>query len=194
MRSHPLRFSSRITASLLRLCYPFCDNASLTKRGCTMRLTFLTLFLCTGVAAFSQSPAPTTVTPDTLGQMLSAPTQPTRDFSKPPTGLYATNAAPLGTFILPGTETARRWDEAKIDPKMIVHPPLSSIGVQPPGRLVAQNEYPNLRMLPIESSSSKALPAQWPLLQVKKIPLQWLKRQLGPSNRSTSTIEKIVEK
>ena len=41
--------------------------------------------------------------------------------------------------------------DAEIDPKMIVHPPQSSIGVTPPGTPMALNEYPHLQMLPIET-------------------------------------------
>jgi hypothetical protein len=37
--------------------------------------------------------------------------------------------------------------------KIIVHPPQSSIGVNPPGTPMAQNEYPHLQMLPIEAAT-----------------------------------------
>jgi hypothetical protein len=69
--------------------------------------------------------------------------------------------------ILPNAVAARRWDPAQIDPKMIVHPPQSSIGVQPPGTLVAQNEYHHLQMLHIVSASFNlgAIPTQWPRLK-----------------------------
>jgi len=159
-----------------------------------MRLPFVLLFLCTGIAAFSQSAAPTPATPDRLGQILPIPIQSIRDFSKLPSSWHITYGAPQGTTIIPSEASARPWDDAKIDPKMIVHPPQTSIGVQPPGSLVAQNDYPNLRILPIESSSLKTLPTQWPLLQVKAIPLQWPKCQLDPTNSATLTIEKTAVK
>jgi hypothetical protein len=158
------------------------------------RLTFVSLFLCTGIAASSQSAAPTLVTPDRPGQILPNPVQPIRDFSKPPSIWHFTYGAPQGATIVPSREATHLWDDAKIDPKMIVHPPQSSIGVQPPGSLVAQNEYPNLRVLPIESSSLKPVPTQWPLFHLKAIPLQWLKFQLDPANGAALTIKKSAEK
>jgi hypothetical protein len=56
-------------------------------------------------------------------------------------------------LALPKAETNRRLDDAEIDPKIIVHPPQSSIGVNPPGTPMAQNEYPHLQMLPIEAAT-----------------------------------------
>ena len=160
-----------------------------------MRLTILTLLLFTRIAAFSQSAAPTTISTDKLEHITpSFMQQPIRDFSKLPPGYRITNAAPLGTILLPRVEGVQRLDSAKIDPKMIIHPPQSSIGVQPPGTPVAQNEYPNLRMMPIESSSLKALPTQWPLLQVKAIPVQWPKCEVDPAHRATLSIGQTTEK
>lgn len=159
-----------------------------------MRLPFLTLVLCTGIAAWSQSAAPAPVTPDRLGQIPSAFTRPLGDSSKLPSSWRITNVAQLETAIMPSAEAARRWDDAKIDPKMIVHPPQSSIGVQPPGSLVAQNEYPNLRMLPIEASSAKPIPTQWSLLQIKLIPIQWPLCKVGPVDCATLAIGQNTKK
>jgi hypothetical protein len=62
-----------------------------------------------------------------------------------------------------------------IDPKMIVRPPKSSLGVQPQGTLVAQNLYPGLRFQPIETSTARLypIPTPWPNLKLQKIPIVW---------------------
>jgi hypothetical protein len=66
----------------------------------------------------------------------------------------------------------RHLNDAHIDPQMVVHPPKSSLGVQPPGTLVAQNQYPNLRFLPIDWPEAKIelIPIYWPNLKVEAIP------------------------
>ncbi len=76
---------------------------------------------------------------------------------------------------MPKAVDTTRPKDAQIDPKIIVHPPASSIGVQPPGTAIGQNEYPHLRMLPIESASShvEAIPTQWPPNRLENIPTQW---------------------
>ena len=57
---------------------------------------------------------------------------------------------------------------------MIIHPPKSSVGVQPQGTLVAQNIYPGLRLLPIGSAAAlKPIPADWPRLKIESIPITW---------------------
>jgi hypothetical protein len=96
-------------------------------------------------------------------------------------------------LIQPQLPAARRLDDAQIDPKMIVHPPQSSIGVQPPGTAVAQNEYPHLQLRPIESANSilQAIPTRWPRFQLEKIPTQWPSFGLGgiPAAPTTSKLD-----
>jgi hypothetical protein len=120
-----------------------------------MRLTILGLLLCTGIPAFCQSGTP-----------------PALDFSKLPPGWRPANVAPLNTIIQTQLPAPRRLDNAQIDPKIIVHPPQSSVGVQPPGTPVAQNEYPHLQLVPIESAHSipQAVPTRWPRIQLEKTP------------------------
>jgi hypothetical protein len=123
-----------------------------------MRRTILGLLLCAGTTAFCQSTAPAPATPQNLWQSPLVVTPPTRDFSKLPPGWHASPVVPWRILIqpkaleLPKAETNRRLDTGEIDPKIIVHPPQSSIGVSPPGTPLAQNEYPHLQMLPIESA------------------------------------------
>jgi hypothetical protein len=123
-----------------------------------MRLTILGLLLCTGVPAFCQSGAPAPASPYASGSLVATP--PARDFSKLPPGWHPTSVVPPRMLIQPQVPATRRLDNAQIDPKMIVRPPQSSLGVRQPGTAVAQGEYPHLEMLPIESPNSalKAIP------------------------------------
>jgi hypothetical protein len=113
--------------------------------------------------------------PDNLGLTWRAVTQPGTDFSKLPSGWHATNVAPLNKVIQPDAVAPRRTDETQINAKIIIHPSQSSIGVRPPGRQMAQKDYPNLQMLPIESprSALEAIPIQWPSFKLEAIPIQW---------------------
>ena len=89
--------------------------------------------------------------------------------------------APMKLFIQP-SKAVQRWSEdAKIDPEMIVRPPKASLGLQQ-GIPLNQNEYANLRMLPIDSpvSSLQAIPTQWPNLKVQSIPTQWPRLEVHP--------------
>ena len=72
-----------------------------------------------------------------------------------------------------------------VDPDIIVHPPPSSIGVQPPGTGIKQNKYPNLRMLPIEATNSalEAIPTMWPRYRLETIPTQWPMHEMVPVRR-----------
>jgi hypothetical protein len=124
-----------------------------------MRLTIFGLLFCAGTTAHAQANAPSPAIPDRLWQTPPAVTPPARDFSKLPPGWHASAVVPPRILFQPGipglpkAETDRRLDDAEIDPKIIVHPPQSSIGVQPPGTPMAQNVYPNLQMLPIETAT-----------------------------------------
>jgi hypothetical protein len=86
-------------------------------------------------------------------------------------------------LIVPAPQNAHPLNNARIDPKMIVHPPKSNLGVQPPGTIVAQNDYPNLRIQPIDTAHSavEAVPTNWPALKVQTIPNQWPSLRLGGS-------------
>jgi hypothetical protein len=156
-----------------------------------MRLTIFGLLLCTGIPAFCQSGGSAPASPYVPGRTSLVVTPPARDFSKLPPGWHPTSVAPLKRVIQPEVPAARRLDDAQIDPKMIVHPPQSSIGVQPPGTAVAQNEYPHLQVLPIESANSalKAIPTKWPRFQLETIPTQWPRFSLGGIPATSSKLD-----
>jgi hypothetical protein len=151
-----------------------------------MRLSMLALFLCAGTTALCQSGAQAPWSTDEPGQKL----QPGSDFTKPPQRWNLTSDVPLKSFTLPkgldNEATARlpqdgRIPDAQIDPKMILHPK-SSLSLQGPGTLVAQNQYPNLQLLPIQSPASpvKTIPVEWPKLKLQSIPTQWPGLQSSP--------------
>jgi hypothetical protein len=122
-----------------------------------MRLTILGLLFCAGTTALCQTSSPTPASPDGLWQGPLVVTPPARDFSKLPPGWHASAVVPPRFLFqpkapgVPQAETGSRLGDATIDPKIIVHPPQSNIGVNPPGTPMAQNEYPHLQMLPIEA-------------------------------------------
>jgi hypothetical protein len=144
-----------------------------------MRLTILGLLLCTGIPAFCQSGTSAPPNPDAPGSLVMTP--PAREFAHLPPGWRPTSVVPPRMLFQPQVPARRRSDNAQIDPKMIVRPPQSSIGVQPPGTAVAQSEYPHLEMLPIESPNSalKAIPTKWPRIRPETIPIQWPSFSLG---------------
>lgn len=140
-----------------------------------MRLMTLALFVSAAATAFCQSSAPAPINPDTLGQLPPGFTQPRVDFSKLPPNWNLVIVKPRETLVLPRILTVQVLSSAAIDPKIIVHPPQSSLGVQPPGTLVAQNLYPNLQLLPIDWPKAKIeqIPTQWPNYKLARIPTEW---------------------
>ena len=124
-----------------------------------MRLTILGLLFCAGTTALCQSTAPFPASPDSLWETPLVVTPPARDFSKLPPGWHFSGVVPPRILLepkllkLPKPETDRPLVGAEIDPRIVVHPPQSSIGVNPPGTPMAQNEYPHLQMRPIEAAT-----------------------------------------
>jgi hypothetical protein len=135
-----------------------------------MRSALLVLSLCAGTVAYGQS---NTAAPAGSFKLELTPpsiTQPKADSQLPNKELWK-------AFANYGPREWRRRDNAQIDPGMIVRPPKSSIGVQPPGTPIAQNLYPGLRLLPIEEFSAKLepIPTEWPNLKLQDIPITWPK-------------------
>jgi hypothetical protein len=155
-----------------------------------MRITILSLFLCAGTTAFCQSSAPAPVIPDNLWQAPLGVVPPSRDFSKLPPGWHAVPLTPPRIMVVPKAAGTRPLKDAQIDPGIVVHPPASSMGVQPPGTAVAQNEYPHLRMLPIESAGShvEAIPNQWPPNRLENIPTQWPTAEIIAAHSSSAAM------
>jgi hypothetical protein len=154
-----------------------------------MRITVLSLFLCAATSAFCQAGAQAPAIPDNLWQNPLVIPPSIRDFSKLPPGWHAIPFTAPGILVQPSPVDTTRLKDAQIDPKMVVHPPASSIGVQPPGTAVAQNEYPHLRILPIKSASShvEAIPTQWPPKRVENIPTQWPMAEIIAAHSGSAT-------
>jgi hypothetical protein len=93
-------------------------------------------------------------------------------------------STPLRPFIVPKSGVETRWSDAQIDPKIIVHPPQSKLGVLPPGTNIATNQFPNLRLLPIASPGAalQAIPTQWPGIKLEEVPTNWPRFELSPIN------------
>jgi hypothetical protein len=136
-----------------------------------MRPRILGLIFCAGSTAFCQPAAPAAVSPDELGRVEAAFTHPAWEINKLPPGWKMTNTAAPRILIRTSAGAAQQWNDARIDPRMIVHPPPSSLGVQPPGTLVAKNLYPKLRFQPV----------QWPHLKLQQIPTQWPRFEIVPA-------------
>lgn len=87
------------------------------------------------------------------------------------------NMTPLPqTLVLPSAAAdAREWNDARIDPKIIVRPPHKATSAKPARDFVARNEYPNAQLLFIQSPAGKSqmIPAEWPKMKIENIPTQW---------------------
>ena len=151
-----------------------------------MRFTLLALFLSAGT--FCQ--AAQLPTDDgrhdespTVGNRSTAPICLDKLFSSSParpfTGPEAKPFSNLELFAPAQVAMKARSHGAEVDPKMIVRPPQA--GLQQ-GIPIAQNEFPNLRKLPINSPNPnlQAIPAQWPNLKVQLIPTQWPSLDVHP--------------
>ena len=147
-----------------------------------MRFAILGLLLSCETVAFCQSAPTAPANPEQ--DWLTAPgmAQLGRDFGKLPPGGHFYGLLPPKTVILPNPGPLRRALDARADPRMIVHPPPSSLGEQPPGTLVAQNLYPGLRILPIDESKANPQPLSttWPKLKLQQIPTAWPKCEIKP--------------
>lgn len=149
-----------------------------------MRPRILVLFLCAGSAAFCQPAVPAAMSPDELGRLQAAFIEPAREINKLAQGWHMTNTVPPRVLIRTDAGAARTWNDARIDPRMIVHPPPSSVGVQLPGTLVAKNQYPKLRFRPVE----------WPCLKLQKIPTQWPRFEIVPVGSGTLAVSRAPVK
>lgn len=150
-----------------------------------MRLTIFVLLLLSGPAALCQAAPPAPANPHQ--HQLTPPAitllQPGRDFTKLPPSLNVTSVQPL-TILTPfNSGLPQLGSHAQIDPQIVVHPPQSSLGEQPPGTQIAQNLYPGLQLLPIEKSKEKSQPLSttWPNLKVQQIPITWPKCEIKPA-------------
>jgi len=125
--------------------------------------------------ALCQSSAQAPVNPRKPGELSPAFNWPGTDFSSiPPT--WHPDSVPVQTIIvLRDAGPAKLRDNAKIDPGIIVHPPKSNLGVEPQATMLAQNQFPGLRFLPIEVSNTELgpIPILWPNLKLQPILIEW---------------------
>lgn len=117
-----------------------------------MKNAMLALLFCVATPAICQSVVTTPSNPLEPGQTLSTAPKADMDFSKLRSAVMQ-KAASMRYFTVPKAGAARLWNNAEVDPKIIVHPSQSKLGIQPSGTVIAQNEFPNLELLPIEYPS-----------------------------------------
>jgi hypothetical protein len=135
-----------------------------------MRIAIFALFLSSGLAVFCQSPSPAPLQPNRTW-VLQEDGKLNREIDKPSPDLKF-KFDPNQTLIFPKTVEIPLKDKVQIDPQMIVRPPKSGIGEQAPGKLIAQNLYPGLQLLPIDGSNAKVepIPITWPKMKMGNIP------------------------
>jgi hypothetical protein len=145
-----------------------------------MRSSVLALFLCATAPAFCQSGTPTQPSPYKIKPTLPPFTQPWKDFGKLPPVWHMNGNTPLNLFSLQSRLPPCPLNDARIDPKIILQPPQSRLGVQPPGINVAQNKFPGLKFLPIDATSVnlQPIPGVWPNAELKAIPTLWPKGEI----------------
>jgi hypothetical protein len=147
-----------------------------------MRLAFLTLFLPVAASALSQSPAPASQSPQqrTFTPPSITIPRPALRLNKLPPDIAIASVQQLPKIVQPPGQLTRRESDFKLDPKIVVHPPQSSLGEQLAGAPVAQNLYPGLELLPVEESRAKGgpIPTTWPNATIEAIPIVWPKAQL----------------
>jgi len=133
--------------------------------GVAMRVLVASLLLSAGVPLFCQS-AGTLPAPDEY--------LPRKALGKSSPAWHMTPGESSKMMLPPGTGSLKAGS-AQIDPGMVVHPPPASIGVQPPGTLVAQNLYPGLKLMPIEQPKPKGIPIPTTFANARmvEIPTTW---------------------
>src|SRR6266849_2154688 len=102
-----------------------------------MRLATLALFLCAASATFCQFTKPAPANPGKQWTLPPEFAQPGWGFRQPPQNWGTLNILPRTRIILPRTGADRLQNSGRLDRKMIVRPPQSSLGEQPPGTQVA---------------------------------------------------------
>jgi hypothetical protein len=156
-----------------------------------MRVAFAALLICAGAPVFcqtlGQTPAGQTAAgPGESGQKLTDLLQPQNEIGKGPTTWHMTLD---GLLTVPPGMARVRMPGAPTDPKMVVHPPQGSIGVQAPGTQVAQNLYPGLVLMPIEQATVKVepIPTTWPNMKLEKIPTAMPQYTMLPVQSGSAT-------
>ncbi|MGA9672748.1 MAG: hypothetical protein WBQ94_26260 [Terracidiphilus sp.] len=160
-----------------------------------MRIGAVALFLSAGTTALSQLAAPVPSSPEKPGLTPPNGFLSQKEFSKGPPAWQIAPGGSLKMVVPPGTGSLRPGS-AQVDPEMVVHPPPSSIGNQPPGIAVSQNHYPGLELLPIEQAKANGgpVPSRWPNLKMQQIPIIWPKFEIKPAENGTATKTQAPQK
>ena len=147
-----------------------------------MKSASILLLLCATATALCQSAAPPPPDPPSLWKTPQAPVKPWMDFSKLPSIGTLQSLPTRRLFVVPEASDYLPAIDAQIDPKILVHPPLSKLGTLPSGTIIAKNEFPNLKFLPIAlpGAPPHAIPAQWLGYGLEAIPTMWPKFKLSP--------------
>jgi hypothetical protein len=153
-----------------------------------MRLTIFALFLSAGSAALCQSSTPAPANPNSQGLTPPQWSQPGQDFSAQLREWHFNTDSPQRTIILQAPLSEQQRNATQIDPKIIVHPPQSSLGEQPPAAQIAQNLYPGLTLMPISEwkGNGHQVPITWPNLKVQNIPIVWQKLEIKSVENGTA--------
>lgn len=157
-----------------------------------MRVTFLALLFATSTAAICQSAAPTSKTPDTLGEKLLG--------SSASTGCK-TASADLSTLSSAtpkagdrsGTHRKWRGDLAQVNSSFSAPLPFSNFKVQP-CTLLAQNEGLDSYQKQVPhrpDAKHKPIPTQWPDAGVKPIPTRWPNAKVVPVSGEGSSLSMV---
>lgn len=160
-----------------------------------MRFGAVVLFLSAGATAFSQLAAPVPSSPEKPWAPPSNVFLSQKEFSQGSPVWQVTPGGSLKIVVQPGTGSLRSGG-VRLDPEMVIHPPASSIGDQPPGIAVSQNHYPDLKLLPIEQVKEKAepVPTAWPNLKMQPIPIVWPKFEIKPAENGTAAKTQAPQK
>lgn len=140
----------------------FARAARLTKKqGCAMKSLWIALMVCAAPTAQSQSP---------VWSLQPEATQPSQQL--PPAPRFNLQAIPQRnpTVVLSGN---RAWNDASIDPKIIRRPDPGTFAQHAPRTPIAQNLYPSLKLLPVETASIEPIPRTCPELKVQPVPRAW---------------------
>ena len=145
------------------------------------------LVVCSGSPLVCQTPGQAPAEPGQSGQKSPDAFLPQTEISKGPP-VPITLDGVLTMTLPPGTGKVRA-PGAQIDPKMVVHPPQTSIGMEPPGTQVAQNLYPGLELMPIDRSKTKVepIPTTFSNMKVEKIPTTWTEFTVSPIQSGKTT-------
>jgi hypothetical protein len=157
-----------------------------------MRCTLFPLFLFAGTFALGQASPAAPFPSEPLGQARTPWTVPGGDWSKlPPRWNPGLAPQPTTVFEAPPAGPLARLGDSSIDPQMILHPTAKDLGAQPAGTLVAQNLYPGLRYLPIDTEqcapNGGPLSTTWPKLKAEPIPITWPKFKMEPTAKNPAT-------